>query len=118
MNNSIFTIEAPANEPVHMFGPGSPERAAIQKELAVMSAEIPEIPLIIGGKEVRTGKLADALNPNDGTVLARYHQATESDVESAIAVALEAKRQWESLSWIERASINLRTAELISKSYR
>ena len=56
MNNSIFTIEAPANEPVHMFAPGSPERTSIQAELAVMSAEVPEIPLLIGGKEVRTGK--------------------------------------------------------------
>ena len=118
MNNSIFTIEAPANEPVHMFAPGSPERTSVQAELAVMSAEVPEIPLLIGGEEVRTGKLADALNPSDGTVLARYHQATESDVEAAIAAALEAKHQWESLSWVERASINLRIAELISKKHR
>jgi 1-pyrroline-5-carboxylate dehydrogenase len=118
MNNSIFTIEAPANEPIHLFGPGSPERASIQKELAAMSAETPELPLIIGGKEVRTGKVADVLNPNDGKVLARYHQATEAHVEQAIAAALEAKHQWESLSWIERASINLRIAELISTKYR
>jgi 1-pyrroline-5-carboxylate dehydrogenase len=118
MNNSVFKIEAPANEPVHMFGPGSPERASIQKALAAMAAEVPEIPLIIGGKEVRTGKIANALNPNDGTVLARYHQASESDVANAIAAALDAKRQWESLSWVERASINLRIAELISRTYR
>jgi len=118
MNNSIFTIEAPANEPVHMFAPGSPERDAVTHELTAMSRETPEIPLIIGGQEVRTGKLADALNPSDGTVLARYHQATESDVERAIAAALDAKRQWESLSWVERASITLRIAELLSKTYR
>jgi 1-pyrroline-5-carboxylate dehydrogenase len=118
MNNSVFKIEAPANEPVHTFAPGSPERASIQRELVTMAAEVPEIPLIIGGKEVRTGKIANALNPNDGTVLARYHQATEADVANAIAAAMDAKHQWESLSWVERGSINLRIAELVSRTYR
>ncbi len=118
MNNSVFKIEAPANEPVHMFAPGSPERAAIQPALASMAAEVPEIPLVIGGRDVRTGTLANALNPNDGTVLARYHQASESDVAAAIAAAMAAKHEWEGLSWVERASINLRIAELISRKYR
>ncbi len=118
MNNSVFKIEVPTSEPVHQFGPGSAEREAITRELAAMTAEVPEIPLVIGGREVRTGTLADALNPSDGTVLARCHQASQADVSAAIAAALEAKLQWESLSWVERASINLRIAELISRKYR
>jgi 1-pyrroline-5-carboxylate dehydrogenase len=118
MNNSVFRIESPQNEPVLNYGPGSPERKAIALELTAMAAQPLEIPLVIGGREVRTGNLATALNPNDGSVLARYHQASEADVAAAIDAAVEARRQWESLSWVERASITLRAAELISKKYR
>jgi 1-pyrroline-5-carboxylate dehydrogenase len=118
MNNSIFSIAPPANEPVLAFGPGSSERAAIVSELAAMTAESIEIPLIVGGREVRTGTLVNALNPSDGTVLARYHQATEADVTAAIAASVEARKQWESLPWVERAAVNARIAELISRKYR
>ena len=119
MNNSVFGFEIPTNEPVCSFAPGSAEREHVRRELAARSAREVEIPLIIGGREVRTGTLAPVRNPcQHEQVLARVHQAREADVEAAIAAALAAKRDWETLSWVERASITLKAADLIATKYR
>ena len=83
MNNIVFGFEIPANEPVQSFAPGSADRDAVRRELAALSAREAEIPLVIGGKEVRTGVLADVRNPcRHGHVLARVHQAGEAEVEA------------------------------------
>ena len=119
MNNSVFGFETPMNEPIRSFAPGSADRDQVRRELAAQSAHEIEIPLVIGGKEVRTGKLASVRNPClHGQVLARVHQAGEADVEAAIAAALAAKRAWETMSWVERASITLKAADLIATKYR
>lgn len=119
MNNAIFTFENPLNEPVNQYTKGSKERTGIIKELEVISGRHIEIPLIIGGKEIRTGKTGNVVMPhNHGKILATYHQATEYEVKLAIEAALRAKEMWENISWIERSSILLRAAELISKKYR
>ncbi|MDD4644895.1 MAG: aldehyde dehydrogenase family protein, partial [Bacteroidales bacterium] len=119
MNNAVFTFDSPQNEPIFQYAPGSREREEILEELNRMSHEQVEIPLIIGGKEVRTGRIAKVVMPhNHQHVLATYHEAGEKEVQMAIDAALEAKTQWESISWIERSSIMLRAAELLSKKYR
>jgi 1-pyrroline-5-carboxylate dehydrogenase len=84
-----------------------------------MSNEILDIPLIIGGKEVRTGKTGKVIMPHDHRhVLANFHLAGEKEVEMAVASALKAHKEWVSTSWVERVSITLKAAELISGKYR
>ncbi len=119
MNNTIFKFDSPQNEPILQYGKGSKEREQVASELQRIGGEQIEIPLIIGGKEVRTGKTGKVVMPhNHGTTLAIYHQATEKEIHLAINEALKAKEMWENLSWIERSSMMLRAAELISKKYR
>ena len=99
MNNAIFLFDVPENEPILEYGPGTKERKQITAELNRLSNEQIEIPLIIGGKEIRTGKTAKVVMPhNHSKVLATYHQATEKEVKLAIDESLKAKEMWENIS--------------------
>ena len=119
MNNAIFNFREPKNEPVYQYLTGSPERIKLQKELEMQSKLEIEIPLIIGGVEIRTGKIKKLTMPHDHKhVLATYHVATEKEVQMAVDASLKAKDDWMNISWIERASIFIKAAELISKKYR
>jgi 1-pyrroline-5-carboxylate dehydrogenase len=119
MNNAVFTLERPANEPTLQYEKGSAARNQIVKELQRMGNEEIEIPIVINGKEIRTGKTGRVVMPhNHAKTLAVYHNATEKEVQLGIEAAVKAKKQWENLPWVERASITLRAAELISKKYR
>lgn len=119
MNNAIFNFAEPGNEPVLSYLPGSREREMIEAELARQNNTIVDIPLVIGGREVRTGNTGKIANPSDHNhVLATYHMASEKEVSMAIDAALAAKCEWMNLAWMERASIMAKAAELISKKYR
>ncbi len=119
MNNGIFHIPHPVNEPVLGYAPGSPERTALKKEIEHLRATQFDIPLIIGGKEVRTGKTAPIRRPDaHREVLGVYHLAGEAEVRMAIEAAMAAKAEWATLPWEERAAVFLRTAELISVKHR
>lgn len=119
MNNAQFYFSRPQNEPVYPYTEGTPERIALEKELERQSSTQIEIPLIIGGKEVKTGNLGKVVSPhNHQNVVATYHKAGEKEVQMAIDAALEAHKQWAVMSWVERVSIVLKVAELISKKYR
>jgi 1-pyrroline-5-carboxylate dehydrogenase len=119
MNNAIYNFREPKNEPVLSYKPGSPERILLEEELKVQKNQIIDIPLIIGGKEIRTGKTGKVVMPSDHHhVLATYHMATEKEVSLAIEAALDAKCEWMTLSWMERAAIMAKAAELLSKKYR
>jgi len=119
MNNAIFTFKEPKNESVVMYNAGTKERTALMAEVERLSNEITEIPLIIGGKEIKTGNMGKVVMPhNHKHIIANYHQASEKEVQMAIDCALEARKQWSETPWIERASITLKAAELISKKYR
>jgi 1-pyrroline-5-carboxylate dehydrogenase len=119
MNNAIYNFREPKNEPVLTYRKGSEERRLLEKELEDQSGKVIDIPLIIGGIEIRTGKTGKVVMPCDhGHVLATYHMATEKEVSMGIDAALKAKTEWMTLSWMERASIMARAAELISKKYR
>jgi 1-pyrroline-5-carboxylate dehydrogenase len=119
MNNAIFNISEPKNEPVLSYIPGSVERKLLEEELIVQGNKVIDIPLIIGGKEIRTGKTGTVIMPSDhGHILATYHLATEKEVTLAINAALDAKCEWMNLAWMERAAIMAKAAELISKKYR
>jgi 1-pyrroline-5-carboxylate dehydrogenase len=119
MNNQLFHFKQPLNEPIYSYAPGTPERAALQTELEKQYNQVIEIPLIIGGKEVKTGKMGKVVMPTEHKhVLANYHQVTEKEVKMAIDAAMAAKKQWEEMPWVERASIMMKAAELLSKKYR
>ncbi len=119
MNNAQFYYSRPQNEPVYPYTEGTPERIALEKELEKQSNTQIEIPLIIGGKEVKTGNMGKVVSPhNHQNVIATYHKAGEKEVQMAIDAALEAHKQWSVMSWVERVSIVLKVAELISKKYR
>jgi 1-pyrroline-5-carboxylate dehydrogenase len=119
MNNAIFSFREPKNEPVYSYAPGSEERKLLQEELKRQASMQVEIPLIIGGKEIKTGKLGKVVMPCDHKhVLGTYHKCTEKEVKMAINAAMKAKEQWANLPWIERSSIILRAAELFAKKYR
>ena len=89
MKNSVVTFPLPANEPVKSYLKGSPERIALEQELERQSNTVVEIPLIIGGKEVRTGKMGKVVCPHDHNhVLANYHMVGEAEVQMAIDAAM------------------------------
>lgn len=119
MNNSIFVLDKPNNEKVREYKPGTPEKKKLIAELERISSEVIEIPLIIGGKEIKTGRTAEVVMPhNHKHVLARYHIAGENEVKMAIEAALKVHEVWSNMSWIERISISLKIAELIAGKYR
>lgn len=119
MSNGIVRVPGPANEPVRAYVPCSPERASLKARLSEMLAGEIEIPLIIGGREVRTGKTATAVCPHDhGHVLATYHQAGPAEVEQGIAAALEAWKTWSEIGWEARAAVFLKAAELLAGPWR
>ncbi len=117
--NSIPKVPEPRNEPVLPYGPGAPEREALKAALKRMSGEQVEIPVIVGGREIRTGNTETSVMPHDhGHVLATWHKAGEAEVRQAIDAALAAQRDWARWPWEERAAVFLRAAELLATSWR
>ncbi|HEU4631137.1 MAG TPA: L-glutamate gamma-semialdehyde dehydrogenase, partial [Gemmatimonadaceae bacterium] len=107
------------NEPVRAYAPGSAERASLKSRLASMAGERIEIPLVIGGREIRTGDTAPAVMPHDHQhVLADYHRASREHVAQAIDAAAAAHREWANWPWEDRAAVFLRAAELLSTTWR
>ena len=119
MKDAIYSFPVPANEPVLTYLKGSPERIALEKELERQKSVVLDIPLIIGGKEVRTGNTGKVVMPHDHRhVLATYHKAGPEEVRMAIDAAMKARKQWSETDWTVRAAILLKAAELISTKYR
>ncbi len=119
MLKGFFNVPAPVNEPVLNYGPGSAERVALQAALAEGRSKVIDIPMYIGGQEVRTGKTLEVHPPHDHKhLLATYHEGDASHVKSAIDAALAAKADWEALPWEQRAAIFLKAADLLAGPYR
>lgn len=114
-----MSIPIPVNEPILEFAPGSPEKQSLKEKLAELSGKEIEIPLIIGGKEIKTGTMGTCVMPHDyGHVLARFHQAGEIEVQQAIESSLEAWKSWSKTSLQERADILLKAADLLAGPWR
>ncbi len=119
MPNGIVSTPQPVNEPIRAYAPGSPEKAALKAKIQEMLAEEIEIPLIIGGKEVRTGNTAKAVCPHDHRhTLGVYHKAGEQEVLQAIEAAGEAWKIWSEMPWEHRAAVMLKAAELLAGPWR
>ena len=117
--HSIARPPAPTNEPVRSYGPGSSEREELRIRLAQMEGERLDIPCVIGGKEIRTGKTAEAVMPHRKKhVLADVHQGGAKEVEQAIQAAADAWHDWSRTPWEERAAVFLRAAELLAGPWR
>ncbi|KAH9927071.1 delta-1-pyrroline-5-carboxylate dehydrogenase [Epithele typhae] len=118
----LASFKAPAidNEPMRSYAPGSTERTGLMEAFAQMEKELPfEVPCIVNGKEVKTGKLAKQAMPHDhARHLCTYHEADQATVAAAIEGALAAKKEWEAMPWNDRAAIFLKAAELVSGKYR
>ena len=109
----------PVNEPVLGYAPGSPERDSLKARLAVMAGEQVEIPLIIGGEEVRTDDTASSVMPHDhGHVLATWHRAGAREAQLAIEAAREGWREWSTWSFEDRAAVFLKAADLLAGPWR
>lgn len=119
MNNTIFTFPKPENEPVLGYKPGSPERREIRKALDELYKKTTTICPIIGGKEVKTAEMGEIVMPTENKhVLAKYYKVGEKEVKAAIAASMKAHEEWANTPWIERASVMLKIATLISGKYR
>ena len=117
--NGIPRVPQPVNDFNRSYLPGSPERAELKARLQAMAAERVDIPIVIGGKEIRTGRTQPVVMPHDHRhVLGEWHAAGPEHVQQAIAAAIEAGREWASWSWHERAAVMLRAAELLNTTWR
>jgi 1-pyrroline-5-carboxylate dehydrogenase len=115
----IRRVPVPINEPNKVYAPGSPEKAELKARLKSMAGEKIEIPLIIGGREIRTGRLEKSVMPHDHAhVLAEYHLAGPEHIQQAIAASAVARREWAAWPWEDRAAVLLRAAELLATSWR
>lgn len=119
MNNALYNFPVPQNEPVLNYLNNSIEQRALEAELTRQMGITPDIPLIIGGKEIRTGEIAEVRMPHlHSHILATYHKVGEKEISMAIEAALNAHHLWSNLAWTIRASILLKAAELIANKYR
>ncbi len=119
MQNTVGNIPLPQNEPIFGYAPGSPEKAKLLRQLEIMGNEEIEIPIIIGGKEIKTNNMGVCVEPhNHKNVLAKFHKAGAKEVEMAIEAALNAREEWERLSYQQRANIFIKAGELLKTKYR
>ena len=119
MSNGQFRIPEPRNEPTLSYAPGTPERAALKDRLSEMTSREIEIPLVIGGREVRTGRIAEVRVPHrHAQRIARFHQAGAAEVQAAIEAAIEARRTWGAMPPQDRAAVLLKAADLLAGPWR
>ncbi len=119
MSKGFFNVPEAVNEPVLRYAPGSPERAELRSCLNALRSQVCDLPMVIGGREVRTGKLERIFPPHEiAHTLGYYHQGDAGHVKSAIEAALAARRAWAAMPWHHRASIFLKAASLLAGPYR
>ena len=119
MSNAVFSVPTPVNEPVMGYTPASAERRRLETELRRQASEVFEIPLLIGGREIRTGRTQDVVMPHEhGTVIATCHLAGPREIDMAVDAALDAHRDWAAMPWDRRMAIFLKAADLLAGPWR
>ncbi len=115
----VRRVPMPVNDPIRSYAPGSPERAELKARIDKMAGERADIPIVIGGKEIRTGDLGHVVMPHSHKhVLGDFHRATEKHVSQAIKAAAAARRDWANWPWEDRAAVFLKAAELLATTWR
>lgn len=119
MLKGFFKVPVPVNEPVYTYAVGSNERKLLKAAIEEARSKQIDVPMFIGGKEIRTDKKINITPPHDHQhVLGQYSEGTKTHVTDAINAALAAKKDWENLAWEDRAAIFLKAADLIAGKYR
>lgn len=119
MHDALVNVPTPGNEPVLGYAPGSAERASLQAALGRVAGNVAEIPCVIGGKRITTGRLHDIRMPhNHAHLLGRFHMADPAIAEQAIVASLEARREWSAMRWEARAAVFLKAADLLAGPWR
>ena len=119
MSNARFSVPKPVNEPVLNYAPGSPERVKFFARLNAMKAKVVDIPMVIGGEEVRTAKKIEIRSPYDhAQLIGKYHEGSAADAKKAIAAALKARKDWAALPFEARAGVFLKAADLLANDWR
>jgi len=119
MPNAFYKIPAVTNEPVLSYAPGSPEKLEVKKELKSLKGKKLQIPMVIGGKRVKTKETVSIHPPHElDHELGHYYKGTAAHAKQAIAAALKAKPAWEAMAWEDRAAIFLKAADLLSGPFR
>ncbi len=115
MSKGIFQVPEPINEPILSYAPGSPERATLKATISELRSKVLDIPMFIGGKEIRTEQRFEIRPPHDlKHLLGHYYMGDKSHVVMAIDAALAVRKKWQALPWHHRASIFLKAADLVS----
>lgn len=119
MFNGKLKVPKPKNEPVKTYAPGNPETASLKDAISDLKSQEIEIPVIIGGKEIKTGNLGECRPPHDhGHLLGKYHKAGADEVQLAIETAMEARKEWAETPWEARVSVFMKAAELLAGPWR
>ena len=119
MSKGVYKLPPIVNEPIKSYAPGSPEKKELKEALAAAKAAVVDLPMIIGGKEVRTDKRMEIRPPHETKhLLGHYHQGDKTHVRMAIDAAMKAKPAWEAMGWESRAAIFLKAADLLAGPYR
>src|SRR5689334_18900855 len=117
--SGITNIPSPHNEPVLRYAPGTPERVALKSALGSAGNERPDIPVVVGDREIRTGDTYNVTSPHcHSRVLATMHQADQATIDAAVTSAVEAQRDWAHWRFEDRAAVFLRAADLLAGRYR
>src|SRR5688572_7691538 len=119
MHDAIVSVPDPVNEPGLLYAPGSSEKARLKAALADIEREVIEIPCVVGGERVRTGRIREVVMPHRHRhVDARFHAAEPDTAERAMRAALDARREWSAMRWEARAACMLKAAELLAGPWR
>ena len=117
--SGVANIPPPRNEPVLSYAPGTAERAALKGALTAVGSERPEIPAVVGGREIRSGVTQNVVSPHcHARVLAKLHQADTATIDAAVASAVEAQRDWGQWRFEDRAAVFLKAADLLAGRWR
>uniref|UniRef100_A0A1W7RAT0 Multifunctional fusion protein n=1 Tax=Hadrurus spadix TaxID=141984 RepID=A0A1W7RAT0_9SCOR len=111
-----FTVE---NESNYAYEKGSKEIKNLEAALMKYKNACEDIPIIIGGEEIRTNNVRYQVMPFEhSSKVAKYYWASPEIIRKAIDKSLEVRPSWEGTPISQRIKLFLKAADLISGKYR